>query len=199
MTPAYAVAKALVIATGTVLWRVRASGTGNVPVSGGVVIACNHISNLDPPLLGGYCPRQIHYMAKKELFSIPVLGPLIAALGAYPVDREGSAASAIRRSVEVLRSGECVGIFPEGGRNVHGDKEARTGVALVASLAKVPVVPAYIHNSAHAGRLAQIKVAFGPPLHLPAGRKATRDDLAKFTEDVMDAIRTLGKSFDGDS
>lgn len=193
----YAFAKALIRVIGFVLWRVRDYGTQNVPATGGLIVACNHISNLDPPLLGAYCPRQISYMAKKELFEIPVLGPLIAAVGAYPVDREGSSASAIKRSVEILRKGGCVGIFPEGGRNVHGDKEARIGVALVASLGKAPVVPAYIHNSAHAGRLAQIKVAFGPPLSLPAGRKATREELAKFTEDVMDAIRALGKSIDG--
>lgn len=193
----YAFAKALIRVIGFVLWRVRDYGTQNVPATGGLIVACNHISNLDPPLLGAYCPRQISYMAKKELFEIPVLGPLIAAVGAYPVDREGSSASAIKRSVEILRKGGCVGIFPEGGRNVHGDKEARIGVALVASLGKAPVVPAYIHNSAHAGHLAQIKVAFGPPLSLPAGRKATREELAKFTEDVMDAIRALGKSIDG--
>ena len=193
----YAIAKGLIRAIGFVLWRVRSYGTKNVPPAGGLIVACNHISNLDPPLLGAYCPRQIRYMAKKELFEIPVLGPLITAVGAYPVDREGSSTSAIKRSVEILREGGCVGIFPEGGRNVHGDKEARIGVALVASLGKAPVVPAYIHNSAHAGRLAQIKVAFGPPLSLPGDRKATREDLAKFTEDVMDAIRALGKSIDG--
>lgn len=195
----YDVAKVLVRAIGGACWRVRAYGTENVPATGGLIVACNHISNLDPPLLGGYCPRRIRYMAKKELFAIPLLGPLITALDAFPVDRSGSATAAIKRSVEVIRNGDCVGIFPEGGRNVHGDKEARVGVALVASLAGAPVVPAYIHNSARAGRFAQIKVAFGKPLRLPEGRKATREDLAKFTEDVMDAIRALGKSLDGNS
>jgi 1-acyl-sn-glycerol-3-phosphate acyltransferase len=195
----YDIAKFLIRIVGAVLWRARAAGEEHVPMTGPLVVACNHISNLDPPLLGAYCPRRIRYMAKKELFAIPVLGPLIAAVGAYPVDREGSATAAIKRSVEVLREGGCVGIFPEGGRNVHGDKEARTGVALIASLAKAPVLPAYIHNSARAGQLATITVAFGQPMRLPAGRKATREDLAKFTDDVMDAIRALGKSIDGNS
>jgi 1-acyl-sn-glycerol-3-phosphate acyltransferase len=196
---AYGVARTLVLIVGRTLWRLRAYGTERVPAAGGLVVACNHISNLDPPLLGASAPRPIRYMAKKELFEIPILGPLIGALGAFPVDRQGSATAAIKRSVEVIRAGDCVGIFPEGGRNVHGDKEARIGVALVASLADAPVVPAYVHNSAHAGRLAQIKVVFGEPMRLPRGRKATREDLAKFTEDVMDAIRALGKSIDGDS
>jgi 1-acyl-sn-glycerol-3-phosphate acyltransferase len=195
----YGLARFLITIIATVLWRARAYGQKNVPASGGVIVACNHMSNLDPPLLGTYCPRDISYMAKKELFEIPVLGPLITAVGAYPVDREGSPAAAIKRSVEVLRAGGCVGIFPEGGRNVHGDKEARAGVALLAALAKVPVVPACIVGSSQAGRLVQIKVAFGAPLSLPSDRKATRDDLAKFTSDVMGAIRALGESIDGNS
>lgn len=195
----YAVAKFLIAKIGRVLWRLRAYGQENVPAGGPLIVACNHISNLDPPLLGSMCPRQINYMAKRELFEIPVLGPLITAVGAYPVDREGSAASAIKRSVEVLRRGGCIGIFPEGGRNVAGDKEVKTGVALLASLGKAPVVPACIVGSANASKLSEIKVVFGPPLALPPDRKATREDLAKFTDDVMSAIHALMEKFGGDS
>jgi 1-acyl-sn-glycerol-3-phosphate acyltransferase len=195
----YAFAKVVIGTISRIVWRVRAYGTANVPASGPLLVACNHVSNLDPPLLGAFCPRQISYMAKKELFEIPVLGTLITAVGAYPVDRAGSAASAIKRSVEVLRAGGCVGIFPEGGRNVHGDKEPRAGVALLASLGRAPVVPACILGSGNAGRLAAIKVVFGKPIALPAGRKATRDDLAKFTADVMGAIAALRESIDGNS
>ncbi len=195
----YGLAKALIRIVGAPLWRLRAYGKQNVPMTGPLIVACNHISNLDPPLLGACCPRRISYMAKRELFEIPVLGPLIAAVGAYPVDREGSARAAIKRSVEILHQGGCIGIFPEGGRNVHGDKEIRTGVALLASLAKAPVTPAYIDGSANAGHLGQIKVVFGKPMSLPADRKATRDDLAKFTDDVMGAIWALRESIDGDS
>ncbi|HEX8805936.1 MAG TPA: lysophospholipid acyltransferase family protein [Candidatus Aquilonibacter sp.] len=195
----YAVAKAIIWSLGKVVWRVRTYGTQNVPLHGPLIIACNHVSNLDPPLLGANCPRPISYMAKRELFEIPVLGPLIAQLGAYSVDRQGSARAAIKRSLEILEADGCVGIFPEGGRNVHGDKEPRTGVALLASLAKAPVVPACIAGSGRAGHLAQIKVAFGKPLELPADWKATREDLAKFTDDVMGAIWALRESIDGDS
>jgi 1-acyl-sn-glycerol-3-phosphate acyltransferase len=196
---AYAVAKSIVWTLGKVLWRVRTYGAQNVPMSGPLIVACNHVSNLDPPLLGASCPRQISYMAKRELFEMPVIGPLISALGAYSVDRQGSARAAIKRSLEILEKGGCVGIFPEGGRNVHGDKEPRTGAALLASLADAPVVPACITGSGQAGRLAQIKVAFGAPMRLPEGRKATREDLAKFTDDVMAAIWALRESVDGDS
>jgi 1-acyl-sn-glycerol-3-phosphate acyltransferase len=195
----YAVAKAIVWTLGKVLWRVRTYGSVNVPMTGPLIVACNHVSNLDPPLLGANCPRRISYMAKKELFEIPLLGALIAELGAYSVDRQGSARAAIKRSLEILEAGGCVGIFPEGGRNVHGDKEPRTGVALLASLAKAQIVPACIAGSDRAGRLGQIKVAFGKPLGVPADWKATREDLAKLTDDVMAAIRALRESIDGNS
>lgn len=169
----------------------RVSGRENVPMTGPLILACNHVSYMDPLALGTACPRVVHYMAKKELFSIPVLGPLIRSFGAYPVDRNVGAAAAIKRSVEVLRSGGCIGIFPEGTRNVRGDARVHTGVALLASLAGAPVVPAAIVGSGRAARLGAIKVTFGVPMQLPAGRKASREDLAKFTQDVMNAIRAL--------
>ena len=174
-----------------VLWRTRVTGTENVPRSGPLIVACNHRSYLDPPGMGCFCPRRISYMAKKELFDIPILGPAIAAVGAYPVDRQGSARTAIKRSLEVLRAGGTVGIFPEGTRNRDGSVVPQTGVALLASLAGAPVVPAHISGSDRAAKFAQIKVAFGPPLTLPAGGKATHDGLAKFTAEVMSAISAL--------
>ncbi|HEY1978195.1 MAG TPA: lysophospholipid acyltransferase family protein [Candidatus Baltobacteraceae bacterium] len=173
------------------LWRARATGTENVPRTGPLIVACNHRSYLDPPGMGCFCPRRISYMAKKELFDIPILGPAIRAVGAYPVDRQGSARAAIKRSLEVLQDGGAVGIFPEGTRNRDGSVQPQTGVALLASLAGAPVVPAHIAGSDRAMKFAQIKVVFGPPLSLPAGRKATHDDLAKFTADVMSAISAL--------
>jgi 1-acyl-sn-glycerol-3-phosphate acyltransferase len=133
-------------------------------------------------------------MAKQQLFKIPVLGAGIAAVGAYPVDREGSATAAIKRSVEVLRAGGAVGIFPEGTRNLQGTNEARGGVALLASLGKAPVVPACLIGTGQAKRFARFQVIFGKPLSLPADRKATREDMANFTDEVMRAIHELPKS-----
>jgi 1-acyl-sn-glycerol-3-phosphate acyltransferase len=181
------------------LWRAQASGMENVPRDGPLIVACNHVSYLDPPVMGCFVPRRISYMAKKELFTMPVLGSVIRGLGAYAVDRDGSATAAIKRSLEVLRRGGTVGIFPEGTRNRSGDVMPQAGVALLASLAKAPVVPACILGSDRALRLGQIKVAFGPPLALPAGRKASRESLAKFTDEIMSAIRTLAESMGGNT
>lgn len=173
------------------LWRMRVYGAGNVPMTGPLIVACNHVSYFDPPLLGTACPRRIAYMAKEQLFRIPLLGPAIAAVGAYPVDREGSATAAIKRSVEVLREGRAIGIFPEGTRNLEGSVEPHAGVALLASLGKAPVVPACLEGTARAKNFAQFRVIFGEPLALPADRKATREELTNFTGEVMRAIRSL--------
>ena len=175
---------------GTV-WRMRAYGTENVPKTGPLIVACNHVSYFDPPVLGTTCPRRISYMAKEELFRIPVLGPAIRAVGAYPVDREGSATSAIKRSVEVLRQGGVIGIFPEGGRARGDQSEARGGVALLASLGKAPVVPARLVGTDQAKGFAQFRAYFGRPLTLPQDRKASREEMANFTDAVMRAIRSL--------
>jgi len=181
------------------VWRARVIGAENVPANGPLIVACNHLSYLDPPVLGALCPRRIRYMAKKELFEIPLLGPVIRGLGAYSVDRGGSATAAIKRSLQVLESGGVVGIFPQGRRSPGGTAPPQTGVALLASLAGVPVVPACVRGTDRALALARIDVAFGPPLELPAGRKATRDDLAKFAGDIMSAIEQLSGSMSGNS
>jgi 1-acyl-sn-glycerol-3-phosphate acyltransferase len=189
--PFYDLSKFAVRSLATIVWRARVFGAENVPREGPLIVACNHVSYLDPPLMGCLCPRRISYMAKKELFEVPVLGTMITALGAYAVDRHGSATSAIRRSLSVLEAGGAIGIFPEGTRNRSGEIRPQTGVALLASLAKAPVVPACIRGSDRALRLARIDVAFGAPLVLEAGGKATRDDLAKFTARIMNAIELL--------
>ncbi len=195
----YDFAKVFVRLMVRVVWRARVYGAENVPPQGPLIVACNHISYLDPPAMGCLCPRRLSYMAKKELFEIPVLGPMIRGLGAYSVDRRGSATAAIKRSLEVLQAGGAIGIFPEGTRNRDGSVAPQTGVALLASLGNAPVVPAYIRGTDKALRLGRIDVAFGAPLVLAPGRKATREDLSKFTAQIMNAIEMLAECIGGNS
>lgn len=195
----YDLSKFCVATMSRALWRATATGTEYVPASGPLIVACNHVSYLDPPVMGCLCPRRISYMAKKELFTIPILGSTIRALGAYAVDRHGSATAAIKRSLEVLQAGGAIGIFPEGTRNRTGTVSPQTGVALLAALAGAPVVPVAITGSDGALRFSKIRVAFGRPLALSGSRKATRDDLAKFTSEIMNAIEALSRGTGGDT
>lgn len=181
-----------------VAFRARADGIANVPLDGALIVACNHVSYVDPPALC-FCPRRISFMAKKELFAIPLLGPLIRGLGAFPVDRHGSARAAIARSLEVLRRGGTIGIFPEGTRNLSGEVRPQTGVALLAALSGAPVLPVRVLGGDRSARFGKMKVVFGKPMAMSGERKATRDDLAKFTADVMSAIEALAGSDDGNT
>jgi len=130
-------------------------------------------------------------MAKQELFRIPVLGPVITGLGAFPVDRSRGDVAAIRTAVGVLKTGACLGIFPEGTRNVDGTGKAQMGVALLASLSGATVLPAYVAGTARAKALARITVVFGEPVRFELGRKASREDLAKWTDGLMELIYAL--------
>ncbi|HTV75131.1 MAG TPA: lysophospholipid acyltransferase family protein [Candidatus Acidoferrales bacterium] len=196
------------------VWRLRAVGTELVPRTGPLIVASNHISFFDPPALGVALPRPLHYMAKQELFEIPLFGPLIRATNAYPVDRSRGDVGAIRRTVEMLRAGNAVAIFPEGGRNKNGQAKARPGVALLAALSRAPILPAYIEGTSGVRRLHAITVIFGEPfVPRPRGlaplvdvappsagafektnasdRKASREDLAKWTDEIMHRIFAL--------
>jgi 1-acyl-sn-glycerol-3-phosphate acyltransferase len=194
----YDASAAVLRAMFSTVFRARVRGIENVPSSGPLIVASNHLSYFDPPALC-YCPRRIRFMAKQELFEIPLLAPLIRTLGAYPVDRHGSPQAAIKRSLSILNEGGAIGIFPEGTRNPDGSAAAQMGMALLAAWSSASVVPTCILGGDRVGRLGPFEIAFGAPMALPSGRKATRDDLAKFTDAVMNAISTLSESFRGNS
>jgi len=104
------------------VYRVHPVGSENVP-EGGVILAANHTSFADVLVLSAASKRQLRYMAKKELFKIPLLAPLIKALGAYPVDRGGSDVGSLKKTIAMLEEGEMIGIFPQGHR--HGRQDPR--------------------------------------------------------------------------
>jgi 1-acyl-sn-glycerol-3-phosphate acyltransferase len=195
ITGIYRFCRAAVILLARTAWGMRVVGAENVPLHGPLIVACNHVAYLDPPLLGAAAPRRISYMAKIELFRIPVLGPLIRALGAFPVDRSKGDVGAIRVSVRTLREGVAVGIFPEGGRNPDGRNQPKTGAALLAQLSGAPVVPAYVSGTSGARFRHPITVAFGKPLYfVKDGQKAPREALSKWTDELMREIAALRES-----
>ena len=115
---------------------------GELP-NGGFILACNHVSDLDPVMLGIAFPKQIRYMAKEELFRVPVLGPVIRALGAFPVARGKGDTGALAHAGDIVRQGGVLGIFPEGGRSRDGKfHKVKSGTAVVASQTGADIVPA---------------------------------------------------------
>ena len=197
MTPFYRVARGACKIVCLALWRFRSIGAENVPAHGPVIVACNHVSYLDPVALGVGMPRMLTYLAKKQLFSIPVLGWAIRGCGAYPLDRVAGGVAAVRAALRVLKDGRCVGIFPEGTRNVSGSAAEKSGAAFLAMLSGAPVVPAAVVGTKDAKRFAQIRVAYGEPLTIVRNRKAPDDDLEKWTAEIMRRIRALEESIGG--
>ena len=147
-------------------------GKENVPAEGGVLVAANHISYLDPPLVGAVVPRRATFMARKGLFEMPVLRWMIKS-AAFPVDRERTRPSTIKETVRRLKQGELIAIFPEGRRSDTGKlMEAKRGIGMLSSLSKAPVVPTLIVGTdkalpANAKWLkrARVTVVFGKPIY----------------------------------
>ena len=190
----YGFAKFAVNALAHTFFRFRVIGAEKMPPTGGVIVAANHISNLDPPLLGVASPRPISYMAKKELFAMPVLKQMLPHLNAFPVDRQAGGTAALRAALRMLKDGRCVGIFPEGGRNVTGTNEEKAGAAFLAAASGVPVVPAAIVGTRKLRPFGRVSVVFGDPLYVVRNRQSGGDGLEKGAAEIMQRIRALEES-----
>jgi 1-acyl-sn-glycerol-3-phosphate acyltransferase len=146
-------------------WEVR--GREQVPRTGGLIVASNHISFWDPPLIGAALPREAHYLAKEELFGNPVFGWLIGSLNAIPIRRGMVDLSGMAQAIETLRRGKAMVLFPEGSRMRDGRLHpARPGVGMMAVNADVPVVPCYISGSSRPSRWltrgVRVRIWLGP-------------------------------------
>lgn len=171
-------------------FRLKPFGLENIPKEGPVIICCNHISLWDPPVLGAFLPRKIHYMAKAELFRIPLFGPFIRTLGAFPVKRGGVSKESIRLSLDLLKSGELIGIFPEGTRNRSGTNVAKRGAVHLAFRSKATVIPAAIIASYRP--FSKVAVVYGEPVDLSAlMEENTSEAQERATDLIMQAINKL--------
>lgn len=183
------------------LFRCRVSGVENIPEEGGVIIASNHLSNWDPPVVGAYVPRNVYYMAKEELFEIPVFGYIIRKLGAFPVRRKASDRAAIRTAIQLLENGNCLGLFPEGTRSKDGElKKPEAGIALIALKADVPVVPTAIIGTnrifSKGSFFPQVKIRYGVPFYMDK-LQTDKGALQDFSQKIMDEIEKLIKEEKG--
>lgn len=132
------------------LWLVRGSygyGLDRVPAEGGGVIAANHLSAIDPPLLGAFSPRSVYFMAKAELFAIPVVGEAFMWAGGFPIRRGEGDRESLRQAREIVRDGHMVGVFVEGTRQRFGyPGEVHPGAVMIAMQEEAPVVPCGIYS-----------------------------------------------------
>ncbi|MBD0335867.1 MAG: 1-acyl-sn-glycerol-3-phosphate acyltransferase, partial [Cyanobacteria bacterium Co-bin13] len=128
-----------------VYFRSRIYGANHVPRQGKLVVVANHASDFDPPILSSCVRRPVSYMAKEELFRVPVLSPAIRLYGAYPVKRGSADRSALREAMKQLDQGWAVGIFLQGTRTANGRIPApKLGAALIAAKTQTPLLPVSI-------------------------------------------------------
>jgi 1-acyl-sn-glycerol-3-phosphate acyltransferase len=176
----YLFSRPFVLAALRVLVGFRIEGLENVPKHGGALVISNHLHNSDPILLVAAYPRPLLWMAKKEVFSVPVIGWIADCAGAFPVDRGTADRQALRNAERLLEEGYLVGIFPEGTRSTTGGlKDVFPGVAMIASRSAVPIIPTAIFGTerlplnGHKGSKRgtgryRVTVRMGKPFHLPA-------------------------------
>ena len=173
------------------------------PPYGGYVVCANHVSAVDPIVVClAFRQHQVHFMAKKELFKIPLLAPLIRSLGAFPVDRGGNDVGAVKHAVNIVSSGCCLGIFPQGHRYVGvdpRDTKTKNGAALITARVGAPVVPVYIWRKNNKMKLfgkTYVIIGDAIPFEEFEYSKDESGVYARMTDKIFDRVCTLGEGFD---
>ncbi len=179
-------------------------GQEHVPAQGACIVASNHVSFLDPVVVGVACPRRLTFMARNTLFVQPLLGAWLRGVGAISVRRDEADPSAIRNALHRLREGGPLALFPEGGRQFSGTLgTAKRGVGLLGVSARVPIIPVYLQGTfdalprgARSFRRAKIRVAFGPAIaytvaSAPSGAETARTHQEHLAHAVTDQWHRL--------
>ncbi len=179
----------------------RVYGQDNIIEDGPALLAMNHQSFLDPPFAGISCKREIHYFARKTLFDIPIVGPILRHLNVIGVDREGSDVSALKAVIRVLRDGGCTIVFPEGTRSRDGGLQpAKPGAGFIIAKTLAPVVPMRIFGAFDAfprgakfPRSRPVTIVVGEPIHFTKSDAGgdPRIVFQRLSERVMEKIAAL--------
>ncbi len=179
------------------LFRGKTKGISNLPKTGGVVVVSNHGSHLDPPILGHALGRPVAFMAKSELFKVPILSLIISACGAYPVKRGAGDREAIRNASNRLIEGWATGVFLDGTRQENGRvNDPKAGAALLAAKTGSPILPVAIVNSHRAfpkgsllPRFVSIHLRVGELIQPPKTKQ--REDLRLTTKEIQISINSM--------
>lgn len=197
----YTLGVAVVKSSLRVFCRWRVEGKENVPHEGAAIVACNHVSYLDPMTVGAaIAPRRMYYMAKGELFRVPLLSALLTRVGAFPVQRGTADRRALRTTLQLLKAGEMVLVFPEGTRSKDGTLQPpELGIAHLIAHARVPVVPVAVTGThkvlprdAFIPRPARVQVRIGKPFTFDdLAPRPEREGLQHVADRIMLEIRRL--------
>jgi 1-acyl-sn-glycerol-3-phosphate acyltransferase len=180
------------------IFHLKIINEDNIPGKGGFIVACNHISLADPPLVGISIKRPVHFVAKKELFRNRLFGGLIRGLNAHPIRRNAIDRQALELTTRLLREGNGIIIFPEGSRSKSGQfRPAKPGIGMIARKLSAAVVPAYISGSNHLkncfwGR-EKLVIIFGKPLDsgVVVNYDNSKEGYRKLADDIMARIKEL--------
>lgn len=174
-------------------YRLEVIGVENFPKNEGVLLCSNHISNLDPPLVGVTSPRPIHFMAKAELFEIPVLKKILPKIQAFPVKRGMSDKQALRNGLSLLKDKKVLGLFPEGTRSKTGEiGKGLAGAGFFALKTDAKVVPCAIIGPYKPFKT--LKVVYGEPIHMDELRE-NKASAKEATDLIMNTIQELVKKY----
>ncbi|MCC7299934.1 MAG: (d)CMP kinase [Verrucomicrobia bacterium] len=169
-------------------------GIRNVPKTGGVIIASNHASYLDPPAVGASSRkmRMTHFMARDTLFRNPLMGAFLRRVGVIPLDREKGDIKAMKTAIQLLKDGASVALFPEGTRSLDGELQPpKPGIGFLVAKGQAPVVPVYVHGSyaawsKHSGGLKRL------PVSVIFGKLITQEEIRSLGEG-RDAYSLIGE------
>lgn len=183
-----------------ILFRARYLGVDHVPGTGGVILAANHVSYLDPPLVGAGLDRDINYLARQSLFRFPLIGRLLRSWNSVPVDREGGGARGLKIILDRLLGGAGIILFPEGTRSYDGKLQpARAGIGLTVAKSDAPVVPVRIFGTYEAWgrnkkfpRPKKVTVRYGEPMRFEKlraeARECSKERLKAIYQQIADEI-----------
>jgi 1-acyl-sn-glycerol-3-phosphate acyltransferase len=186
----WAVGRPTIGTAAALLTRLRVYGRERVPMDGGLVVASNHLSWIDPPVLGAAIPRTLYFMAKVEAHRVPGLGQLMRSFGAFSVRRGESDREAVRTMRQLVRDGHALGLFAEGTRQRSGvPGPVQPGAAMVAINEEVPVICSAIYGSFEwrLGNFSPVSLAWGTPMSfdgLPRGGKGYKEASAEIEREI---------------
>ncbi|MBQ7500896.1 MAG: 1-acyl-sn-glycerol-3-phosphate acyltransferase [Clostridia bacterium] len=176
------------------IYKVDVKGAENIPETGGVILAPNHLSNRDVYIIAASVSRQVRYVAKESLFRVPILSSLIRALGAIPIKRGAGDVGAIKATIKLLNEGEMMGIYPQGTRYIGVDPrttEPKSGIGLIAYRTRVPIVPVCIWTkNFRIIPFRKVHIRIGEPIYYTDEDfgKGSKEDYERIAKDTFDKI-----------